>query len=152
MTLASRYYDIERKGFLNKANIAHMARDASMSDEQIKHTTATLCKTNKIEINDFVKMAKKLPANRLDGVCRFPTSILSQIYDKIKNIKLNKQKQLMSKSSCKQNSVSTRNKDSGCMHCREQDYDYANHCVTIDTIGRCVEPKIISKSKCCPVR
>ena len=75
-----------------------------------------------------------------ERLCRAPKSILQQISSLLAS---KKKERLKSKQACQGVMKAKRATKGTCWSCRAQQYEYGNHCVTIDTVGRSVEPTIL---------
>ena len=112
--------------------------DASLLTEAQKVLKEKACQN--LFFSDFQALEDLLP--KLAYVCRSPKSIITQILHYMKEQKEElKHNRVMDHAMLK----AKRTTKGTCLACKAQQYEYGNHCVTIDTIGRCVEPKVISK-------
>lgn len=80
------------------------------------------------------------PGSALNSLCRAPKSILHQISTLLAS---KKKERLKTKQACQGVMKVKRATKGSCWACRAQAYEYGNHCITIDTVGRSVEPTII---------
>lgn len=149
LRLIARYADKEQKGFLNLTNLMFVLKSnyPSTSEEQIIVLMESIfgrnnLASNRIEYTTFIKFLQD-GKHQLNNVCRSPQSIVSQIIKTERLSLTSKMRDIENASQLK----SIRKTKGTCNHCRIQKYEYANHMVTFDTIGRSVEPKIISQRK-----
>lgn len=95
-----------------------------------------------IKLEQFLNLSAKLQA-KINNVCRSPVSITSKII-------VDSMKSSMNNSNLKKSSISIlerkkMDETKKCLSCRYPRFRYGTHSVTIDTTGRCVEPRIIAK-------
>lgn len=149
--LIVRYYDQDFSGALSAEELGNLVQDVykqqSLSGEQLKAMVAEVVSKGQLQLNaageasaeSVVKMlcaGGVLPAEQL---CRHPKAILPQI-SRLIQIKLE------GKTKTVDMSLKPRKKGEGtCAGCRGTEYEYSLHAVTLDTIGRCVEPRIINE-------
>ena len=148
----SRYYDIDQSNYLSPSKLYFMVKDANPSwsdlriNQEISHLLGDRLNSRTssgLTYSDFVKaIQSELDTAKYYNLCRSPKSILNQICTllSIKNeerIRLADDGVLRAKRATK----------GSCWSCRVQQYEFANHCITIDTAGRCVEPNIILKQE-----
>ena len=147
-----QYYDSSRRGSLTLDEFVVMVQDIAKAVEpnveltneqlQVKVEEAVRCvgMTAKQEIaeTNFTKAVKCARFKHTERLCRSPKSILAQISRLIQS-KMEKSK------SMHDGFLANRRKTKGtCYRCQAPNYKYNLHCVTLDTSGRCVEPRIIS--------
>lgn len=93
-------------------------------------------------MEQFLSLSAKLQA-KINNVCRSPISITSKII-------VDSMKHSMNNTTLKRSSISIlerkkMDETKKCLSCRYPRFRYGTHSVTIDTTGRCVEPRIIAK-------
>lgn len=150
LRLIARFADKERKGFLNLTDLMFVLKsnDPATPEEQIIALMENVfgrenLATNRMDHATFIKILQGGGKHQLGHVCRSPQSIVSQILKTERSSTTSKARDFGNVSQLK----STRKTKGTCNYCRTQQYDYANHMVTLDTTGRSVEPKIISQRK-----
>lgn len=150
-----RYYDTTRSGFLKLDAFVVMVQDMWTKDEngnavQISDAELTTkveeavrsvgMKEQQIPLSNFLKAVYSNKFHNTEKLCRSPSSILA---------KLSRLVEVGHDGKVKPTNVGflgSRRKGKGtCTRCRTQQYEYSLHCVTFDTVGRCVEPRIISE-------
>ena len=87
----------------------------------------------------------KLVPSHLSHLCRLRKSILNQISFALANRTIERKK--VYTATYGRVLTAKRTTSGKCWACRAQQYEYANHLVTIDTVGRCVEPAIINNQQ-----
>lgn len=116
----------------------------SLDDEVITSHTQYVLRNQPngtMTLADFMKMMPVLQT-KLIYLCRSPKSIVSQIVNTLSNRNNERVRTSHNKDAVLRAKRATKGT---CMACRPQQYEYGNHCITLDTAGRCVEPKIISQ-------
>ena len=144
-----RYYDTEKKGRLEVNNVALMLADAfpAWPPQKVKEEARlVMANRQQLAFEDFVACFREQlnnPGSPLnERLCRTPKSIqLAQITSQLAS---RRQDRLQSAAVCQEGMKAKRTTRGTCWSCRAQQYEYGNHCVTIDTVGRCVEPNIIA--------
>ncbi|KAH9404101.1 hypothetical protein TYRP_014617 [Tyrophagus putrescentiae] len=128
-----RYYDSRRAGALKWTN---SRQDLAKVEEAVK----VVGMTEKTEIaeGDFIKAVQSGQFKDTEKLCRAAKPILPQISQLIKG--------KVTKSAGASGFLQSRRKTKGtCYHCQAPSYRYCLHCITLDTAGRAVEPRIISE-------
>lgn len=149
-----RYYDGSRSGLLTIDEFVVLVQDIAkasapnteMTNEQLMAKTeeAVRCvgmnKDQKIAEGNFMKAIQSGRFKGTELLCRSPKSILGQI-SRIIQAKTEKTVKNVNHDGFL---VNRRKTKGTCFRCQAQNYDYSLHCITLDTSGRCVEPRIIS--------
>ena len=154
-----RYYDSSRQGSLAMDEFVVMVQDIAKAVEptveltndqllaKVEETVRSVGMSSKQEIPEinFTKAVQCAKFKHTELLCRSPKSILAQI-SKLIQSKTEKSK------STNEGFLANRRKTKGtCYRCQAPNYQYNLHCVTLDTSGRCVEPRIISEQWIEPV-
>ena len=153
-----RYYDSTRSGYLTLDEFVVMVQDihkkssdgkeVNLSDEELKAKVeeSVKCvgmKDQQIALANFPKAVLSNSFKNTDKLCRSPKAILPQI-----SRLLQARNEGKNKSTKEEGFLTNHRKKKGiCFRCQAQSYDYCLHNVTFDTVGRCVEPRIISERK-----
>jgi len=120
-----------------------MLKDASPKWSEAKIAEEARLYMNKrpfLNYQEFAVTFQPTLGNLLYAVCRLPRSMLSQI----SSLMASKTKERRRQNQACEGVLKARRVTKGtCLACRAQQYEYGNHCVTIDTLGRCVEPNLI---------
>ncbi|KAI2795566.1 hypothetical protein BLOT_016651 [Blomia tropicalis] len=89
---------------------------------------------------DFYSAIKhdKLFTNKSKNILRLPESIFIRLLAKKTAVKTNTRA-----ASCENQQTQSSRERGLCPQCKIKKFEYGRHCVTIDSMGRCVEPKII---------
>lgn len=141
-----RYYDTEKKDRLNENNVQVLLADAypAWTAQKVKdEARAQMANKAVLSFDDFLAAFQSQlssPGSAMNGLCRAPKSILHQISTLLAS---KKKERLKTKQACQGVMKVKRATKGSCWACRAQTYEYGNHCVTIDTVGRSVEPTII---------
>lgn len=151
-----RYYDCTRKGSLKMDELVVMVQEMSqsvsptheeLSVEMLQKKVEDVIRcvgmnaSNEVPETNFIKAVQTDRLPNTEKLCRSGRPILSQISKLIRG-KVEKSK---SASASEANFLANRPKTKGiCYRCEAANYQYSLHCVSLDTTGRCVEPRIIS--------
>ena len=120
-----------------------MLKDASpsWSDAKVaKEAQQHMINRPSLNYQEFAARFQPKLGNLLYAVCRSPRTMLTQI--SLLLAKKNKERKLQNQA-CERVLKARRTTRGTCWSCRVQQYEYGHHCVTIDTLGRCVEPNLI---------
>ncbi|KAH9529213.1 hypothetical protein DERF_003107 [Dermatophagoides farinae] len=150
-----KYYDTSNNGFLKLEEFIVMVTDihkyssnTSLNEENLKTEIekAIRCvgmKDERIAKDNLIKAVLNNSFKNTENLCRSPKPILPQI-SRLMQTKTTEKSG--SSSSAEGFLVANRRSKKGtCIKCRDQHYEYCLHCVTFDTVGRCVAPTLISE-------
>lgn len=124
-------YDRNKSGTLTGSEVERLTADSGAAKLPSKMVPADLQKA--IE-------SKQMPL--IEQVCRLPQSV----FIKIAEAKKAATEVSTSSKVAATSKVKSKRTRFVCPTCRVKKFDYCKHCVTIDSMGRCVEPKIIINS------
>src|SRR6218665_895987 len=133
-------YDNGEKGHLDKNDLEEMLHDACEGQSQKKDSEKmSSISSTKVVLKEFASSLKKM--EKTEHLCRSPKSILSQILElHSKVVEHHHHDGEPLRTEC--------GKDKGvCRACLPKQYEYGAHSIKIDTMGRCVEPIIVSDCK-----
>lgn len=136
-----RYYDTEKKGHLNEKDLCSLLKDSNQDLEDAKieqEVKMHLQNRPSLDYDAFVSTFRSSPA--VSEVCRVSQSLLKQISAR-RNSEYKERVRL--NQDCEGVLKAKRVTKGTCWACRVQQYEFANHMVTIDTEGRSVEPNLI---------
>lgn len=150
-----RYYDCSRSQMLTLDEFVSMVQDmytdygkkAMTEDElRLKVEEAIKCvginKNQKITLMNFIKAVLQNSFKNTEQLCRSPKPVMPQI-SRLMQIKFEDKTKSVHEGFLK----SHRKTKGACPKCAVQNYDYCLHCVTFDTMGRCVDARIINERK-----
>lgn len=131
-------YDTEATGTLTGDRLARISADVAF--------TGTLPRS--LTLNEFTGIveASKGSHPAIESLCRLPKSVFSRLAEgksKASSEQASNSAKAASSSSAAKNKAREQRERCLCPTCRVKKLDFSKHCVTIDTMGRCVEPKII---------
>lgn len=147
--LIVRYYDKDFSGFLSTDELNDFVKDVykepTLAGEALKSKVAEIVNKGleisadgKVLTESIVKLLCS-GAFSTDHLCRNPKAILPQI-SRLIEIKIDGKTKTVD-----QSLKSPKKGDDTCAGCHGTNYDYSLHAVTLDTNGRCVEPRIINE-------
>lgn len=131
-------YDNDNSGTLSGDKLARISADVAFTGTLPRSITLS-------ELTALVEASKgSLPA--IESLCRLPKSVfcrLAEAKSKASSEQASNSAKAAKSSSAAKNKAKEQRERCLCPTCRVKKLDFCKHCVTIETMGRCVEPKII---------